>query len=113
MSRNEENERILGVLMEALPEEVDDLTLDSIHLGMIMGILADISKSLAIICDKMSENRGDVDFMCEALESRIWELGEELKDADAFNPTTAYNQGKKDAFSSVLCALRGKEEESE
>ena len=129
MTRTKENDHVMSTIMDMLPEQASKEEADSIHLGMIMCVLADISKSLAMITDQMtgnvrkesektieeSENSEDLTFFLDCLESRVWELGVDTGNADPLDPAVAYKKGKIDAYNSVLCALRkdGTEEADE
>lgn len=129
MTRTEENDSVMDQIVGMLPEEVSKEEVDSIHLGMIMCVLADISKSLAMITDQMkgnvikesektieeSENSEDLTYFLDCLESRVWELGVDTGNANPLDPNVAYKKGKIDAYNSVLCALRkdGTEEAEE
>ncbi len=123
MTRTEENDSVMSTIINMLPDEASKEEADSIHLGMIMCVLADISKSLAMITDQMtgnvskesektieeSENSEDLTYFLDCLESRVWELGVDTGNANPLDPDVAYKKGKIDAYNSVLCALGRKD----
>ena len=120
MTRTEDNASVMSTIINMLPDEASKEEADSIHLGMIMCVLADISKSLAMITDQMtgnvskeskktieeSENSEDLTFFLACLASRVWELRVDTENADPLDPAVSYKKGKIDAYNSVLCALR-------
>ena len=59
MSRVEENKELLSLLgkQEALRNELNIEATDSYNTGNIFAMLVDISKSLAVIADKISEEK--------------------------------------------------------
>ena len=123
MTRTEENDSVMSTIINMLPDETSKEEADSIHLGMIMCILADISKSLAMITDQLTpkdtepqtDMKDDLEYLCDCLESIIWELEVDTNSENPLDPSVAYKKGKKDAYSSILCALRkdGTEENEE
>ena len=123
MTRTIENDYVMNTIMDMLPEQATKEESDSIHLGMIMCILADISKSLAMITDQLTpkdtepqtDMKDDLEYLCDCLESRVWELGVDANNGNPLDPSIAYKKGKIDAYNSVLCALRkdGTEENEE
>lgn len=123
MTRTEDNGNVMSTIINMLPEEASKEEVDSINLGMIMCVLADISKSLAMITDQLTpkdtepqtDMKDNLEYLCECLESRVWELGVDANNGNPLDPSIAYKKGKIDAYNSVLCALRkdGTEENEE
>jgi len=101
MTRTEENESVMDQLSKSLAMITDQMT-------------GNVSKESKKTIEE-SENSEDLTYFLDALESRVWELGVDTKNADPHDPAVAYKKGKIDAYNSVLCALRkdGTEEADE